>query len=140
MRQVLIDPSLRRARIVRVTVGALALLALAIAAVFVREVRARPRAAPPLRSPRHAPLDGTRRPVTGRRPGAGYASGCPSVARFRTRRKGTAPEEESVSSTAAESGNRTTGVRYADSAFGLKPNYWKGAEPTTACLLRWSTA
>ena len=74
MTTILLDPTLRRARIVRITVAALLAIGLAFAGFCAAALRAVPRAAPALpllrrgsKSAGRRPVCGQRRPVTGQR-------------------------------------------------------------------------
>lgn len=71
MTTILIDPTLRRARIMRVTVAVLLLATVAVVARSALELRPRERAAPALPSPRRGSKSAGRRPVFGQRPAAG---------------------------------------------------------------------
>ncbi|HJU24242.1 MAG TPA: hypothetical protein VJ891_17190 [Casimicrobiaceae bacterium] len=63
---VLIDPTLRRARIVRASLVILALVFIGSAALFARRLRAENRDPPSLPSPRKALVSGAKRPARGR--------------------------------------------------------------------------
>jgi peptidoglycan/xylan/chitin deacetylase (PgdA/CDA1 family)/spore germination protein YaaH len=71
MNLLLIDPSLRRARLVRVAVGALASLTVAAALVFAYAVTRPSAVSLRLPAPPPAPFSARRRPVRGQRPAAG---------------------------------------------------------------------
>jgi cellulose synthase/poly-beta-1,6-N-acetylglucosamine synthase-like glycosyltransferase/peptidoglycan/xylan/chitin deacetylase (PgdA/CDA1 family)/spore germination protein YaaH len=71
MTTILLDPTLRRARIVRATVAVLLLAAVGATALCAVELRARERPAPTLPSPRRGSKSAGRRPYFGQRPAAG---------------------------------------------------------------------
>lgn len=73
MTTLLIDPTLRRARVVRAIVAVLAAVAVGAIAIGAAELRARERPAPALPSPRRGSKSAGRRPPFGRRPAAGSA-------------------------------------------------------------------
>src|SRR3954447_5068982 len=84
MTTILLDPTLRRARIMRVTVAALTVVAVAALALCAFELRATERPAPALPSPRHAGKTSGRRPYFGRDPvtGRGLAHKPPAAAKM----------------------------------------------------------
>jgi hypothetical protein len=71
MTTILLDPTLRRARIARVSVAVIAFVAVAIALRSAHELRPRDRAAPTLPSPRRGSKSAGRRPPFGHDPAAG---------------------------------------------------------------------
>jgi hypothetical protein len=66
MTHVLIDPSLRRARIVRFAVAAIALVLVGLSVIFALELSAGSHLSMALASPRRASNSAGRRPVRGR--------------------------------------------------------------------------
>src|SRR5438445_1655066 len=82
MTTILLDPTLRRARIMRVTVAALTTIAVAALALCALELRAHERPAPTLPSPRRPSKTSGRRPYFGRDPvtGRGLAHKPPPLA------------------------------------------------------------
>src|SRR5581483_599094 len=71
MNMLLIDPTLRRARLVRATVAAIALVSVGTLAIFARGLTGATRPAPSLPSPRRPAARVPNRPLPGRRPAYG---------------------------------------------------------------------